>query len=139
MSVSLWRWTEACEGTPCPGDCDLCEKEEPMKLTALQAEYLNAINGFVTAEYGDSIPQEEVDPEFVGVLHSTFGEEEHEVQVYVDFAEDDDVIEKVWVNGTEMYREHYTHDEFLRDVKTWSFDALYDWALDVIRDNWKEK
>ena len=28
MSVSLWRWTENCEGQPCPGDCDLCSYEE---------------------------------------------------------------------------------------------------------------
>lgn len=27
MSCSLWRWTEACEGQPCPGDCDLCSFE----------------------------------------------------------------------------------------------------------------
>lgn len=25
MSCSLWRWTEACEGKPCVGDCDLCD------------------------------------------------------------------------------------------------------------------
>ena len=25
MSVSKWRWTEACNGIPCPGDCDLCD------------------------------------------------------------------------------------------------------------------
>ena len=24
MSVSLWRWTEECEGKPCCGDCDEC-------------------------------------------------------------------------------------------------------------------
>lgn len=24
MSCSKWRWTEACDGRPCPGDCDLC-------------------------------------------------------------------------------------------------------------------
>lgn len=24
MSVSLWRYTEQCEGRPCPGDCDEC-------------------------------------------------------------------------------------------------------------------
>ena len=27
MSVSLWRYTEDCNGNPCPGDCDLCNKE----------------------------------------------------------------------------------------------------------------
>ena len=26
MSVSLWRWSESCEGF-CHGDCDLCTKE----------------------------------------------------------------------------------------------------------------
>lgn len=25
MSVSKWRYTEACEGRPCPGDCDCCD------------------------------------------------------------------------------------------------------------------
>lgn len=24
MSVSLYRWTEACDGQPCVGDCDKC-------------------------------------------------------------------------------------------------------------------
>lgn len=24
MSCSLWRYTEQCEGRPCPGDCDEC-------------------------------------------------------------------------------------------------------------------
>ena len=28
MSCSLWRWTKDCEGQPCPGDCDVCGKEE---------------------------------------------------------------------------------------------------------------
>lgn len=28
MSVSLYRWTEACEGRECPGDCDLCHENE---------------------------------------------------------------------------------------------------------------
>lgn len=28
MSCSLWRWTEECEGKPCPGDCDLCEEND---------------------------------------------------------------------------------------------------------------
>lgn len=26
MSVSKWRYTEQCEGRPCPGDCDLCDE-----------------------------------------------------------------------------------------------------------------
>lgn len=28
MSVSKWRWTEACDAGPCPGDCDFCHREE---------------------------------------------------------------------------------------------------------------
>ena len=28
MSVSLYRWTEACDGDRCPGDCDNCRKNE---------------------------------------------------------------------------------------------------------------
>lgn len=27
MSVSKWKWTEQCEGRPCPGDCDRCNYE----------------------------------------------------------------------------------------------------------------
>lgn len=25
MSCSLYRYTEECDGRPCPGDCDLCD------------------------------------------------------------------------------------------------------------------
>ena len=28
MSVSLYRWTEKCDGRPCAGDCDLCKEIE---------------------------------------------------------------------------------------------------------------
>ena len=28
MSVSLWNWSESCEGQPCCGDCDLCAEAE---------------------------------------------------------------------------------------------------------------
>ena len=28
MSTSLYRWDESCEGVPCPGDCDLCAKDQ---------------------------------------------------------------------------------------------------------------
>ena len=27
MSCSLWRWTPACDGDYCVGDCDLCDRE----------------------------------------------------------------------------------------------------------------
>ena len=36
MSVSLWRWSEECDGRACPGDCDGCtENEETEKLYVL--------------------------------------------------------------------------------------------------------
>ena len=28
MSVSKWRYSEACEGKPCIGECDLCKEYE---------------------------------------------------------------------------------------------------------------
>lgn len=31
MSVSLWRYTEECDGGYCVGDCDLCEKNNEDK------------------------------------------------------------------------------------------------------------
>lgn len=39
MSCSLYRWTEECEGKPCPGDCDIChdvpeeEDDDSMRQT----------------------------------------------------------------------------------------------------------
>ena len=34
MSVSLWRYSESCDGKPCCGDCDECGEEEmiPIKI-----------------------------------------------------------------------------------------------------------
>lgn len=34
MSCSLWRWTEDCEGQFCPGDCDLCDKNNEEETNA---------------------------------------------------------------------------------------------------------
>lgn len=28
MSVSLWRWSEKCEGGLCCGDCDNCNRND---------------------------------------------------------------------------------------------------------------
>lgn len=33
MSVSLWAYTESCEGRPCPGDCDNCGRAEDEEET----------------------------------------------------------------------------------------------------------
>lgn len=42
MSVSLWRWTEKCEGKPCCGDCDECGEEE--ETNALNDLYARALD-----------------------------------------------------------------------------------------------
>lgn len=42
MSVSLWRWSERCEGKPCCGDCDECGEEEEMN--ALNDLYVRALD-----------------------------------------------------------------------------------------------
>lgn len=36
MSVSLWRWSEKCEGKPCCGDCDECGEEDAEEKTEEQ-------------------------------------------------------------------------------------------------------
>ena len=38
MSVSLYRWTEACEGDYCPGDCDYCSKNTEDKEEQVMTE-----------------------------------------------------------------------------------------------------
>ena len=30
MSVSKWKWTEACDSKPCCGNCDECSEDEEM-------------------------------------------------------------------------------------------------------------
>ena len=40
MSVSLWRYTEQCEGRPCPGDCDCCEYDpDEVTITPPTVDY----------------------------------------------------------------------------------------------------
>lgn len=34
MSVSKWRYTEACDCYPCPGDCDFCDYNLEDELNA---------------------------------------------------------------------------------------------------------
>lgn len=34
MSVSKWRYTEACDFHPCPGDCDFCDYNLEDELNA---------------------------------------------------------------------------------------------------------
>lgn len=38
MSVSKWRYTEACDGMPCVGDCDFCSFDPEEPLTGLGRE-----------------------------------------------------------------------------------------------------
>ena len=37
MSCSLYRWTPACDGDYCPGDCDCCDKD-------MEEGYIDCIN-----------------------------------------------------------------------------------------------
>lgn len=43
MSVSKWRYTEECNGRPCPGDCDHCSFE-PTDLIS-RADAIEALRG----------------------------------------------------------------------------------------------
>lgn len=38
MSCSKWRYTEACDGRPCVGDCDFCSFDPEEPLTGLGRE-----------------------------------------------------------------------------------------------------
>lgn len=38
MSVSLYKWTESCDGHKCCGDCDECDKEQAEKDAQLLAK-----------------------------------------------------------------------------------------------------
>ena len=36
MSVSLWAYTESCDGKPCPGDCDNCHLQIETELGRIE-------------------------------------------------------------------------------------------------------
>lgn len=63
MSVSLYKWTEACEGQPCPGDCDLCNKEPEAKNDDLisRQDAINVVAGIdkYFVKYIEEIPSAE--------------------------------------------------------------------------------
>ena len=52
MSASKWRYTEACDGEYCIGDCDLCDKEpeteEGKKMT--NAEFMIEYGRFIIVD-----------------------------------------------------------------------------------------
>lgn len=48
MSVSKWRYTEDCDGRPCPGDCDHCSFEPLGTLRSLYVEFLEALDNIAT-------------------------------------------------------------------------------------------
>ena len=52
MSVSKWRYTEACDGMPCVGDCDFCsfDPEEPELCLPYEGERRNYDGKGVTVE-----------------------------------------------------------------------------------------
>ena len=52
MSVDKWRWTEACDAGPCPGDCDLCNRPEEGDGTLYGFTVYDRIHG-EPVEYAD--------------------------------------------------------------------------------------
>lgn len=56
MSVSKWRYTEACDGRPCVGDCDFCsfDPEEPELCVPYEGERRNYDGKEVTVLKGDT-------------------------------------------------------------------------------------
>lgn len=49
MSVSKWRYTEECNGRPCPGDCDHCSFE-PADLIS-RADAIEAVKGTILKRF----------------------------------------------------------------------------------------
>lgn len=43
MSCSKWKYTEDCDGRPCPGDCDHCSFEPLGTMRELYTEALEAL------------------------------------------------------------------------------------------------
>ena len=43
MSVSKWAWTEACNGKPCPGDCDYCILKDEYMADDYKSRYEAAV------------------------------------------------------------------------------------------------
>ena len=41
MSANLYRYTEECEGVPCPGDCDMCNRNIQSNLFDIEEIYEN--------------------------------------------------------------------------------------------------
>lgn len=60
MSVSVWRWTEECDGRICVGDCDVCsyaeESEEEMQVVKKDAVIINRTI-FCTPEEAERVRQ----------------------------------------------------------------------------------
>ena len=49
MSVSKWRYTEECNGRPCPGDCDYCSFE-PTDLIS-RADAIEAVKDTILKRF----------------------------------------------------------------------------------------
>lgn len=52
MSVALYRYTEQCEGKPCPMDCDRCEREDDFYWELLEEQHAHDVV-MVGAEGGE--------------------------------------------------------------------------------------
>lgn len=59
MSVSKWRYTEECNGRPCPGDCDHCSFEPAdliSRADAIEAVTKLCVDGYKAKVDGYFIP-----------------------------------------------------------------------------------
>ena len=119
-----------------------------MKLSKLQDEYLKWINVYCQNEFEHDADARDL--ERIGVMYSTFDEyfyptntygDEHEIQVYANIAKANDPKLHVFVDNKEVFVEALGAKGFLDDVKGWTFDILYGWAVEKADDNkqlWEE-
>lgn len=52
MSVALYRYTDQCEGIPCPMDCDKCGREDDFYWDLLEEQHAHDVV-MVGAEGGE--------------------------------------------------------------------------------------
>lgn len=119
-----------------------------MKLSRLQSEYVAWMDIYFQEEFGQKV--EVSDLEHIGVLYSTFEEydeatdtygPEHDLQVEANILNANTPMLLVYVDNKMVALESLGAEKFLDDVEGWTFDALYDWAVEKATNNtklWKE-
>lgn len=116
-----------------------------MRLSLLQAQYIGWMDQYSQEEFES--PIEVSDLEHIGVMYSTFEQydeetdtygKEHDLQVDADILHANDPKLRVYVDNKEVYVEALGPEAFLDDIASWTFDALYSWAVEMAEANWKE-